>query len=85
MSAVKCPSCGSTDFVYVMASIESHSMDSMPDDTGHVELLAMESSYTLESFCPYLECESCEKTFDMHCVEISSVLRSRSSAGDEIK
>jgi len=68
MSAVKCPSCGSSCLFYVMASVETFSMEWMPVD-GKVEMASLQSSDSLLSFEPYLSCDSCSKTFDLFCVE----------------
>jgi len=48
---------------YVMRSVEFHSMDTMPDESGYCDLLSLEDSHADDLFEPYIRCEKCGRDF----------------------
>ena len=66
MSA-RCPVCNSEQFYYVQGVVERHSIESVPDENGQVELIELHETHPMhhEMFEPYLTCENekCKKQF----------------------
>lgn len=58
------------DLQYVCRSIEYHSLDSMPDEDGDCDLLAVENSHNDDCFDPYIRCNKCGRDFRLDGSEL---------------
>lgn len=70
---VNCPECKSQRLFYVQRIYERHSMLTLPDEQGWCDYDALERSDVDEGFTPYLECQNCNKKFDLKLKEKNEI------------
>ena len=67
---MNCPKCKSQRFYFVQQTTEYHSFESFADETGYLDLIALEDSYPDDSQPQYIWCEDCEVKFSIHGKEL---------------